>query len=61
MTKIEQLHVGIQAWKKLGWLPYCPNNVRKYISFIPFYMPYNLMRRKIYNGYTLTMGNKKNV
>jgi hypothetical protein len=46
MTAIEELHYSIEKWKKLGWLPYCPKGVRKYIPFIPFYLPYKLMQRK---------------
>jgi hypothetical protein len=45
MTEKEKLHLAISKWKRLGWIPYCPREVRKYISFIPWYMPYKLMER----------------
>jgi len=48
MTPMEECHQGFQQWKKLGWIPYCPKGVRKYIPWFennPFYA-YNYLKYK---------------
>jgi len=45
---MEECHQGFQQWKKLGWIPYCPKGVRKYIPWFennPFYA-YNYLKYK---------------
>jgi hypothetical protein len=44
-TPILELHEGILLWQKLGWIPYCPEKVRKHLPFIKSkFLPYNAMR-----------------
>ena len=45
VSPITECYNGMQLWKKLGWIPYCPKSVRKHMPFIKWYIPYNAMRR----------------
>ena len=47
MTPIVECYQGMKLWKRLGWIPYCPYQVRKHLPFIKSaFLPYNVMKWK---------------
>lgn len=48
VTPIEECNEGFKKWRKLGWIPYCPKQVRKHIPWLKksWYIPYNYIKWK---------------
>jgi len=45
---MEECNEGFKKWRKLGWIPYCPKQVRKHIPWLKksWYIPYNYIKWK---------------